>query len=65
MKDALKRLAYQIELQSGEKLALPAALLDAVGPGRWVITVEPAEYGSAIRSHDAGRLRCRGRGPVR
>src|SRR5262245_4048167 len=53
MKDALKHLAYEIELQPGEKLSLPTALLDAVGAGRWVITVEPADMGAAIRNHRA------------
>ncbi len=53
MKETLKHLAYEIELQYGEKLSLPPALLDAVGPGRWVITVEPAGNDSAIRRHDA------------
>jgi hypothetical protein len=53
MKDALKHLAYEIELQAGEKLSLPSALLDAVGPGHWLITVEPADNGAAIRRHGA------------
>jgi hypothetical protein len=53
MKDALRHLAYEVELQAGEKLSLPSALLDAVGPGRWLVTIEPADNGAAIRSHGA------------
>jgi hypothetical protein len=53
MTDSLKLLAYEIELQPGERLSLPPSLLNAVGPGRWVVTVEPAGDGSAIRSHGA------------
>ena len=53
MNDTLKHLAYEIELHPGEILALPTALLNAVGPGRWLITIEPADNGSAVRSHEA------------
>jgi hypothetical protein len=53
MTDNVKYLSYEIELQPGERLTLPPALLNAVGPGRWVVTVEPAEGNSAIRSHGA------------
>lgn len=51
MTDILKHLAYEIELEPGETLSLPPALLNAVGPGRWVVTVEPAENDLAIRTH--------------
>ena len=53
MSDALKTRAYEVEVQPGEKLTLPSALLDAVGPGRWVITVEPADDTAVIRDHRA------------
>ena len=53
MTDTLKHLAYEIELHPGEKLSLPPALLNAVGPCRWLITVEPADNGAAIRNHGA------------
>lgn len=48
-------LTYEVELQPGEKLSLPASLVDNVGPGRWIVTVEPASaigFGS-VRRHDA------------
>jgi hypothetical protein len=56
MKSDLVNLIYEIELQPGEKLALPEALLDSVGAGRWLITVQPilAEpLPPLIRSHSA------------
>ena len=54
MKEQIKRLAYEIELQPGEKLALPSMLIESVGAGRWVITVEPAEAsGTPVRGHGA------------
>ena len=41
MKDTLVTLAYEIELEPGEKFALPQALADSIGAGRWLITVRP------------------------
>jgi hypothetical protein len=52
MKDSLKHLAFEIELQPGERLTLPPALIDSVGPGRWIVTIEPASA-SPIRGHSA------------
>jgi hypothetical protein len=52
MSDAVRRLEVEVELQPGEKLTLPEALVDGVGPGRWLITVAPAE-GATVRGHDA------------
>ena len=54
MQAQLERLTYKIELGRGEKLSLPAALIDSVGEGCWTITVQPA--GSAdepTRDHRA------------
>ena len=54
MKDTIKRLTYEIELQAGETLTLPPSLVHAVGAGRWMITVEPAEDdNTSIRCHAA------------
>jgi hypothetical protein len=55
MKDQLVQLVYTIELEPGEKLTLPAALVDSVGPGRWLVTIQPCEGSppAAIRRHDA------------
>ena len=54
MNKSLGHLAVEVELLPGEKLALPPALVESVGAGRWLITVEPAEgIGVAVRGHDA------------
>ena len=54
MSGMLKHLSYEVELQQGEILSLPPALVKAVGAGRWLITVEPAtDKQSSIRGHDA------------
>jgi len=54
MKDEIRQLAYEIELQPGEKLTLPQGLIESVGAGRWLISVEPADHGKApLRGHDA------------
>jgi hypothetical protein len=54
MRDSLKHLAYEIELQPGERLTLPPGLIECVGPGRWIVTVEPAgDSVAAVRRHTA------------
>ncbi len=53
MTDNLKHLAVEIELQPGERLTLPPALVDSVGAGRWVITIEPVGGIAPIRGHGA------------
>jgi hypothetical protein len=52
MRDQLVRLTYEIELQPGEQLRLPEALLASIGPGRWRLTVQPVRRPPA-RSHAA------------
>lgn len=44
-----QQLTCEVEVKPGEKLSLPPSL-SAVGPGRWLITVEPA---NAVRRHSA------------
>ena len=53
MKEQVLKLAYEIELEPGEKLTLPSTLVESVGAGRWVVTVQPVDSISGIRSHDA------------
>lgn len=56
MKSNLVNLTYEIELQVGEKLSLPESLINSVGVGRWLITIEPLTGKSpltAIRNHSA------------
>lgn len=55
MKDELLEVSYTVEVEAGEKLTLPPALVEAVGPGRWVLTVRPwtAAAVQPTRRHDA------------
>jgi hypothetical protein len=46
-------LTYEVELAPGEKLTLPASLVNSVGPGRWIITVQSMPLGSPVRDHTA------------
>lgn len=41
MEDQPVHLTCEVELQPGEKLVLPPSLAESVGPGRWLITVQP------------------------
>ncbi len=52
MNDQLEPLACTVELKVGEKLSLPAALVERVGPGRWMLTVSRCPE-PATRRHDA------------
>ena len=54
MKEQVYQLAYEVELQPGEKLTLPPALVESVGAGRWLITVQPASSSAmTVRGHGA------------
>ncbi len=54
MKAQLARMTFNIELQSGEKLTLPAEMIASVGEGRWTITVQPADDSDqSIRNHNS------------
>ena len=56
MKKHLVELACTVDVVPGEKLTLPAALVDGLSAGRWIVTVRPwngpAEF-PAARRHDA------------
>lgn len=56
MQSNLLNLTYEIELHPGEKLALPPTLVDAIGAGRWIVTIRPSETVNSvlpIRNHSA------------
>ena len=49
-------MSCTVDVKAGEKLTLPASLVDGIGPGRWFVTVRPCngpEEGWAVRRHDA------------
>ncbi|MCL1465322.1 hypothetical protein [Argonema galeatum] len=54
MKSELIKLTYQVQLQAGEKLNLPASLVESLGAGDWSITIEKINtMPETIRNHDA------------
>ena len=42
MQGQLVSLTYEIDVRQGEKVEMPADLLERLGPGKWLITVRPA-----------------------
>jgi hypothetical protein len=46
-------LTFEVELGPGEQLTLPRSLVESVGPGRWVITLQSLPTGSPTRDHAA------------
>ena len=52
MTDEIVRLIYEIELQPGEQLRLPEALVVSIGPGRWRLSVQPVRK-PPVRGHAA------------
>jgi hypothetical protein len=54
MSNKVLNLTYEVELQVGEKLALPDSLLANIGAGRWVVTIQAASEDSmAMLDHSA------------
>ena len=49
-------LTFDIHLQPGEPLHLPQSAAGIVGPGRWLVSIRPADGrdgGQPVRSHAA------------
>lgn len=54
MSAELPELSFEVNLQPGEKLAVPSAIAESVGPGHWLVTIRPADQsGASIRGHGA------------
>ncbi|AFZ60149.1 hypothetical protein H6G54_08765 [Anabaena cylindrica FACHB-243] len=54
MKNKIVNITYEVELNPGEKLALPESLLESIGAGNWIITIQPKPNHLVItRGHDA------------
>ncbi len=54
MKSYLMNLTYEIEVQPGETLTLPQSIVEQVGVGSWIITIQPKpEETEKIRNHNA------------
>jgi hypothetical protein len=56
MKSSLMNLTYEIEIQPGETLTLPKSLLEQVGEGSWIVSIQPKlnqDQAEKIRNHNA------------
>jgi hypothetical protein len=53
MAEEMLQVACEIEIKPGERLTLPATLVDRVGAGRWIVTVQSAARTEPVRLHDA------------
>ncbi len=54
MKSQLLKLAFEIELQDGEKFTIPSSIIEGIGKGKWLITIQPkSETETDDRAHDA------------
>ena len=54
MKSDSTKLSYQVQLQPGEKLTLAASLVESIGAGDWIVTIEQIDTVSErIRNHKA------------
>jgi hypothetical protein len=56
MNTKLINLTYEVELQTGERLILPDSLVESIGKGRWLITIQPLteeKTTQVTRSHNA------------
>jgi hypothetical protein len=50
MKNQLLNLTFEVEVRAGEKLSIPDTLIEGIGEGKWLITIQPD---LSTRSHDA------------
>ena len=41
MKNQLLKLAFEVEIEEGEQLNLPSSIVQRIGKGKWVITIQP------------------------
>jgi hypothetical protein len=53
MRSQVVQIAVTVELQPGEKLALPTEIVESIGAGRWLITLQPAPTENGLRDHSA------------
>ena len=54
MKSSLINLTYEIEIKPGETLTLPKSLVEQIGAGSWIISIQPKlDENRKIRVHNA------------
>ena len=41
MKNQLLKLAFEVEIEEGEQFNLPSSIIQGIGKGKWIITIQP------------------------
>ena len=52
MKSQLLKLAFEVEIKQGEKFSIPDSILEGIGTGNWLITIQP-KLSDGEQSHNA------------
>ncbi len=52
MKNQLIQMTFEVDLETGEKLELPKNLVENLGAGKWLITIQPKNFEQS-RDHSA------------
>jgi len=53
MKNQLIQMTFEVDLKTGEKLELPENLMENLGAGKWLVTIQPKTVELEIRNHAA------------
>jgi hypothetical protein len=56
MQSKVTEISCAIELRTGEALRLPDEIVQIIGPGRWLVSIRPADHvatNCTIRDHSA------------
>jgi hypothetical protein len=52
MKNQLIQMTFEVDLEVGEKLELPQNLVENLGTGKWLVTIQP-KNAQSLRNHAA------------
>ena len=52
MKNQLIQMTFEVDLETGEKLELPENLMENLGAGKWLVTIQPKNV-EQIKNHAA------------
>jgi hypothetical protein len=44
MKNQLIQMTFEVDLEKGEKLELPKNLIENLGTGKWIVTIQPKNF---------------------
>ena len=45
-------MTFEVDLETGEKLELPKDLIESLGAGKWLVTIQPKNF-EQIKNHTA------------